>query len=79
MIRIKQLPNLHSSKDKTEIRIKADSVITHEEYRRIELFKSYLLQLKDDETNKIKFDSIMRERPHLLDSITLFEKMYLSQ
>ena len=79
MVRIKQLPKLLSSKHKARTTIKADSVILYEDYKRIELFKAYLLQLKDDPTNKIKFDSIMRERPHLLDSITLFEKMYLSQ
>ena len=58
---------------------KPDSVITQEEYKRVELFKTYLLQLKGDSVNKEKFDSIIQQRPQLLDSIALFEKMYLSQ
>lgn len=76
---IKQIPRPSSAKDKVDIETKTDSVITQKDYKKIELFKFYLLQLRDDSINRKKFDSIMLLRPHLLDSITLFEKMYLSQ
>ena len=76
---IKQIPRPSSAKDKADIETKTDSVITQKDYKKIEQFKFYLLQLRDDSVNRKKFDSIMLLRPHLLDSITLFEKMYLSQ
>lgn len=56
-----------------------DSVITKREYERVIGFKNYLLHLKSDSTRRKQYDSIMTFRPELMDSITLFEKMYLSQ
>lgn len=56
-----------------------DSVITKREYERVIGFKNYLLQLKSDSIRKQQYDSIMFIRPKLMDSINLFEKMYLSQ
>ena len=79
IMRVKQISKPSPTKDNTDIATKSDSVITTRDYKRIELFKSYLMQLKDDSTNRKKFDSIILQRPRLLDSITLFEKMYLSQ
>ena len=78
-ITVKQISKPASTKDSTHLETKSDSAITEKDYKRIERFKSYLLQLRDDSTTGKKFDSIMLQRPHLLDSITLFEKMYLSQ
>lgn len=57
----------------------ADSAITKSEYDRVEQFKNYLLQLKADSLDSKKFDSIMLARPQLIDSIKLFEKIYLQQ
>jgi hypothetical protein len=56
-----------------------DSLIIKQEFERVEQFKSYLLGLKRDPLNAKKFDSIMHARPQLIDSIHLFEKMYLQQ
>jgi hypothetical protein len=56
-----------------------DSSITKQEYERVEQFKNYLLQLKHDRSSSKKFDSIIQARPHLIDSIHLFETMYLQQ
>ena len=48
-----------SAKDNADIETKTDSVITQKDYKKIEQFKSYLLQLRDDSINRKKFDSIM--------------------
>ena len=78
-IGIKQISKPSSAKSNEDITTSIDSVIKEKDYKRIELYKSYLLQLRNDSINRNKFDSIMLLRPHLLDSISLFEKMYLSQ
>jgi hypothetical protein len=57
----------------------SDSVITNSEYERIIDFKKYLFGLKNNSAGRKIFDSIITNRPRLLDSIALFEKMYLSQ
>ncbi len=59
--------------------LKADSFITKKEYERVEQFKIYLIQLQNDSSFSNRFDSIIQARPHLTDSINLFEKMYLQQ
>jgi hypothetical protein len=59
--------------------LKLDSPITKHEYDRVEQFKNYLFDLKTDSFGRIKFDSIIQVRPGLIDSINLFEKMYLQQ
>ena len=56
-----------------------DSVITKAEYDKVMRVKNLLLGLQADSAGRIKFDSIMLDRPQLMDSIALFEKMYLSQ
>jgi hypothetical protein len=48
-------------------------VITKEEYEKVESFKSSISRL-----NKISYDSLIRARPQLLDSISVVEKIYLS-
>lgn len=59
--------------------LQSDSAITQSEYDRVEQFKNYLFQLKADSLNNKKFDSIIQARPQLMDSIKLFEKIYLQQ
>jgi len=56
-----------------------DSVIKNAAYDKVIRFKNALLELQTDFAGKIRFDSIMLERPQLLDSIAMFEKIYLSQ
>ena len=59
--------------------LQADSAVTKMEYERIERFKNYLIQLKEDSARAKEFDSIMIARPKLLDSIRTIEKIYLSR
>jgi hypothetical protein len=69
---------LHATED-SETFLRPDSIITKKEYERVLQFKNYLLHLRDDSIGRKKYDSITINRPQLMDSITLFEKMYLSQ
>lgn len=55
------------------------SIISEKEFHRIELFKHYLDSLHKSETGKYLYDSIMKARPHLVDSILLLEDMYQIQ
>src|SRR5947207_2943821 len=66
-IGIKQISK-PSTKGNEDITTNFDSIITQKDYRKIEMYKSYLLQLRDDSINRNKFDSIILLRPHLLDS-----------
>jgi hypothetical protein len=59
--------------------LKSDSVITKREYEKIIGFKNYLLHLKTYTRGRKQYDSIISVRPKLMDSIILFEKLYLSQ
>jgi hypothetical protein len=53
------------------------SMIDTDTYNRVEHFKHYLDSLK---VNNIgHFTEIMNTRPHLMDSITAFEKIYITQ
>lgn len=74
----KILRPLHSIQDEKSY-LQADSSITKREYDRVEQFKTYLIKLKMDSSGKKRFDSITKARPQLIDSINLFEKMYLQQ
>lgn len=51
--------------------------ISKESYQRIEQFKKYLDSISI--ADKKNHDAIINARPHLMDSIALFEKLYLSQ
>lgn len=68
----------HSIQDE-KLYLQADSAVTKSDYERVEQFKNYLLQLKTDSVSRKKFDSIVQARPRLMDSINLFEKIYLQQ
>ena len=68
----------HANEDGQSI-YQPDSIITKQEYNRILQLKNYLLYLRSDSTEKEKYDSIIRCRPQLMDSIAMFERMYLSQ
>jgi hypothetical protein len=48
--------------------------IAKQEYERIERYKQQILSLP-----KQRYDSLLLVRPHLLDSIRLFENLYQSQ
>ncbi len=59
--------------------LQPDSVITKQEYNRVLQFEKYMINLKRDSSGRKKYDSIIQCRPQLMDSIALFERMYLSQ
>ena len=79
VVKVKTISRLSHAPEGGQLPAKTDSLITKYEYNRVELFKNYLLHLKNDSTSKAMFDSIVKARPNLFDSIALFEKMYLSQ
>lgn len=68
----------HANEDGESMR-QPDSIITKQEYNRILQFENYLLSLQSDSMGKKKYDSILGSRPQLMDSIAMFEKMYLLQ
>lgn len=78
-VSIARLSKPANSMQDEKLYLQADSAITKSEYDRVEQFKNYLFQLKADSSNNKKFDSIMQARPKLMDSIKLFEKIYLQQ
>lgn len=69
---------VHANEDGQSM-LQPDSIITKQEYNRILQFEKYLLSLQSDSMGKKKYDSILGSRPQLMDSIAVFEKMYLSQ
>lgn len=56
-----------------------DSLISHNEYARINQFRLYLERLQNDAEGKRIYDSLMQARPHLLDSIHQVDSIYLNQ
>ena len=54
-------------------------IISEKEFHRIELFKYYMDSLHKSATGKYLYDSIIKARPHLIDSILLLEDMYQIQ
>jgi len=51
--------------------------ISDDAYQRIEQFKKYLDSISI--ADKKNYEAIINSRPHLTDSIAMFEKLYLSQ
>ena len=78
-VKIARISRLKHTDEDGQAILQPDSVITKEEYQRVLQFENYMLNLRNDSTGKKKFDSIIKSRPQLMDSIALFEKMYLSQ
>jgi hypothetical protein len=54
-----------------------DPVISAESFERVEYFKKQLDSVA--KTDPKAFQNLMHGRPHLMDSIALFEKLYYSQ
>jgi hypothetical protein len=55
------------------------SSISKEEFQRIENFKSYLDSLAKTNAGKRIFDSIIANRPGLIDSLSIVENLYQTQ
>ncbi|TXI87455.1 MAG: hypothetical protein E6Q36_07425 [Chryseobacterium sp.] len=54
-------------------------ILSAQEYENIQSFKRYMDSLKNDKSGKASYDSIITERPGLMDSISLAESLYLKQ
>jgi len=54
-------------------------VLTEKQYRNIQRFKEYMDSLQTSKTGKVKFDSIMKARPGLMDSVDFIEQVYRKQ
>ena len=66
-----------SNIDKSNNGLRQDqAIVSQKEFHRIELFKSYIDSLQESITGKHLYDSILKARPHLIDSILLLENMY---
>ena len=56
-----------------------DSLITYDEYARINRFKHYLEHLQADATGRKVYDSLLQVRPFLIDSIHQVDSIFLTQ
>ncbi|MFT3749148.1 MAG: hypothetical protein QM768_12555 [Agriterribacter sp.] len=54
-------------------------VLTESQYRNIQRFKKYMDNLQTTTAGKIKYDSIIKARPGLIDSIVFIEQIYRQQ
>lgn len=53
--------------------------LPYKDYRYLQNFMDYLDSLKKSETGRHVYDSIVRHRPGLLDSISILRKIYFDQ
>ena len=58
---------------------KSSIIITREEYQRIEHFRHYMDSLATSSSGKPIYDSILKQRPGLMDSVAFIENIYQSQ
>lgn len=58
---------------------KAISIVTKEEFEKIKRFRKYMDSLVRSPSGKKSYDSILINRPGLMDSIILIENIYQSQ
>ncbi|MEO7983262.1 MAG: hypothetical protein ABI688_04190 [Bacteroidota bacterium] len=58
---------------------KSSIIITREEYQRIEYFRHYMDSLATSSYGKLIYDSILKQRPGLLDSVAFIENIYQLQ
>jgi hypothetical protein len=56
-----------------------DSLITYNEYARINQFRQDLKHLQEDAIGKKVYDSLLQARPYLLDSIHSIDSIFLTQ
>lgn len=59
--------------------IHMSQIITEKEYADIQKFKSHMDSLKKSDEGQVIFDSILFQRPQLMDSISIIENIYLSK
>jgi hypothetical protein len=59
--------------------LRAKTIVSENEYKKITGFKRYLDSVSGIATGKLWVDSLLAERPGLTDSICIIENIYLSQ
>lgn len=69
---------LHTGKTGDE-NTRSAIVITKQEYQRIERFRHYMDSLARSPSGKPLYDSILKQRPGLMDSVAFIENLYQSQ
>lgn len=62
-----------------EEKTNATAIVTKKEYEKIQRFRKYMDSLAISPSGKKSYDSILINRPGLMDSIILIENIYLSQ
>jgi len=69
---------LHIGKSGDE-KTKTTVIVTREEYEKIQRFRKYMDSLARSSSGKKLYESILINRPRLMDSIILIENIYQSQ
>lgn len=54
-------------------------ILTQDDYDKLQKFRHYMDSLRTHESGKIKYDSILKARQGLMDSIGILENIYLSR
>ena len=76
VIQVKSPRHIGKSGDE---KTKATVIITKEEYDKIQRFRKYMDSLPRSLSGKKLYESILINRPRLMDSIILIENIYQSQ
>ncbi len=76
VIHLKKLPHAIKSGDENT---KASLLVTEAGFEKIQRFRFYMDSLARNPSGKKKCDSILSQRPGLMDSVLLIEKIYQSQ
>lgn len=69
----------YATGDDTSSTFQPTVVLTEKQYRNIQRFKKYMDSLQTTTAGKLKYDSIIKARPGLIDSIVFIEEIYLQQ
>jgi hypothetical protein len=78
LIRIERIsvPKYYNNKDES---VHPDVIVTKREHEEMQEFQRYMDSLHKSNTGKAIYDSIMMNRPGLLDSVNMLEEIYQSQ
>lgn len=78
LIRIERIsvPKYYNNTDESA---RPDVIVTKREHEEMQAFQRYMDSLHKNNTGKAMYDSIMMNRPGLLDSVNMLEEIYQSQ
>lgn len=69
----------HVIQKDTSGRDEQEPVLSEKSYQRLKAFRNYMDSLQHDQAGRQIYDSILRVRPGLLDSVTQIESIYQQQ